>query len=66
MLKPIPKSLHTVTVLVRVARDIQKREGLNNPDAIAAALDLLGYTDENIPDTHGLVPAALKQMSHDL
>ena len=61
MSKPLAKSLHTVTVLVRVALDIQKR----NPDrdsfsAVYAALDLLGLDDSN--DDHGLVSATLKQL----
>lgn len=68
MSKPLPKSLHTVTVLVRVATHIRKSECLNIPDCVATALDILGYTDENTPDTYGLVTAAIKQMAatHDL
>lgn len=59
--KPIPKSLHTVTVLVRVATHLRDHH-VSNADAVAAALDLLGYTDTNQPDTHGVVAAALKIM----
>ena len=58
--KPIPKSLHTVRVLVIMADVVQLHveEGLTDEEAIRGALALLGYT--NTPDTHGLKEKALK------
>lgn len=61
MSKPLAKSLHTVTVLVRVALDIQKRHPERDSfSAVYAALNLLGLGD--MPDDYGLVTAALKQV----
>ena len=61
MSKPLAKSLHTITVLVRVARDIQKRHPERDAfSAVYAALDILGL-DDSIDD-HGLVSATLKQL----
>jgi hypothetical protein len=77
MSKPLAKSLHTVTVLVRVARlhlpetpfaggsdfrDIRpftKTE--RNALAVLQALETLGLGD--MPDTYGLVDAAIKQLN---
>ena len=61
MTKPIAKSLHTVTVLVRVARDIQARQHMANDDAVTHALNLLGLGD--MPDVYGLALQAEKQLS---
>jgi hypothetical protein len=62
-MKQIPKSLHTITVIVRLARfckgvtvfgdDLNRR-------AVAYAMDLLGYKDA--PDPYGLAAAALAQL----
>lgn len=60
MSKPLAKSLHTVTVLVRVALDIQRRAPMANDCAISAALDILGLSD--MPDTYGLALQAEKQL----
>jgi hypothetical protein len=66
MNKPLAKSLHTVTVLVRVARlhllrigdgDAQTRNML----AVSYALDTLGLNTLN--DDYGLVDAAIKQLN---
>lgn len=55
MSKPIPKSLHTVTVLVRLADSY----GRADPEGrIERALEFLGYG--SAPDDHGLAAAALK------
>jgi hypothetical protein len=63
--KPLPKSLHTVTVLVRVARHLQNSEPSaarpNNETAVDEALVLLGHRDT--PDTYCLGAAAVKQMN---
>lgn len=60
MSKPIAKSLHTVTVLVRVALDIQKRGPIPIDDAMSLALNVLGLDD--MPDTYGLALQAVKQL----
>jgi hypothetical protein len=60
MSKPLAKSLHTVTVLVRVARDIQARQPMANDDAVTYALNLLGLAD--MPDMYGLALQAEKQL----
>ena len=63
MSKPLPKSLHTVTVLVNVARLVADtaRNPMSYEEAISDALMALGYAD--CTDTHNLVGAALKAMS---
>ena len=61
MSKPLAKSLHTVTVLVRVARDIQSRQPeLSSFGAVFAALDLLGLGE--LPDDYALASQAAKQI----
>jgi hypothetical protein len=71
MTKPIPKSLHTVRVLVIVARLIiatdlagrgyylEDTRRLSAEDAIASALSALGYAPGH-PDQHGIAAGALK------
>ena len=61
MNKPLAKSLHTVTVLVRVARDIQNRAPIADDTAITLALGLLGLAD--MPDDYGLAAQAIKQLN---
>ena len=77
MSKPIAKSLHTVTVLVRVAklhlpstpfaggnnyRDIRSFSHAERcAMAVAEAMETLGLA--GMPDTYGLVAAAIKQLS---
>lgn len=61
MSKPLAKSLHTVTVLVRVARDIQARQPMATDDAVTRALELLGLAD--MPDTYRLALQAEKQLN---
>ena len=56
-MKPIPKSLHTVTVLVAVARELRQFfPGIETTDAVARALRVLGYADT--ADTYGLAEKA--------
>ncbi len=57
--KPLAKSLHTVSVIVRVARYLLDDAGVEQ--AVANAIDVLGYHDA--PDPYGLAAAALKQMA---
>ena len=65
MAKPLAKSLHTVTVLVRVARDIMSRNPtLSAFGAIHAALDLLGLGD--MPDDYALANQAYKKLRASL
>lgn len=58
--KPIAKSLHTVTVLVQVAR-LQTANGVNPEVALNNAMDTLGLTGRE--DPWGTRAAALKQLS---
>jgi hypothetical protein len=55
----IPKSLHTVTVLARVAKFMRDFEP-SDECAMSAALALLGY--HGAKDTHGLAAAASKAL----
>lgn len=58
--KALPKSLHTVTAIVRVARYAQMLDEMSDADAVKTALDVLGYA--GAPDPHGLAAKALKAM----
>ncbi len=62
IMKPLAKSLHTVTVLVRVAHEVRNRQfpPLDADSAVARALDILGLTEQ--PDSYGLAAAAIKQL----
>lgn len=67
--KPLAKSLHTVTVLVRVATLHLNKAGNAEPKlaawiAINLALDTLGLKDA--PDTYGLADQAFKQIIKQL
>lgn len=59
-MKNMPKSLHTVTVLVRVASYIMV-DGVSLDDAMTIAMRLLGY-DELGQDVYGLGQQARKQI----
>lgn len=65
MSKPLAKSLHTVTVLVRVALHVKHEYPANAPmlngHAVCAALAILGLTDQ--PDSYGLAEQAIKQLN---
>jgi len=61
MTKPLAKSLHTVTVLVRVAKALNRDQIWSNGMAIDLALEALGLAD--MPDTYGLAAAALNQLN---
>lgn len=59
----IPKSLHTVTVLVQFTRhlyDSRRDFELTIEHCLYKALDVLGYSTE--PDAHGLALQALKKL----
>jgi hypothetical protein len=59
--RPIPKSLHTVTVLVKLARHFEDWESMPPEDAVDFAMRSLGL--RHLPDPHGLRAAALKQLN---
>lgn len=58
--KPVAKSLHTITVIGQVARDIRSREGCDNTTAVSRALELLALAGR--ADPYGLAAATLKQL----
>lgn len=58
--KPIPKSLHTVTVLVNMARLYMEARGHGPEVSVNTALDRLHLLHR--PDPHNLRAAALKQL----
>lgn len=62
MSKPLAKSLHTVTVLVRVATMLKKRDlAFSNTEAVHGAMQVLGLS--GMPDDYGLAAQAIKQLS---
>lgn len=63
MNKPLAKSLHTVTVLVRVAIHLKRSnpELRNETALVYSALDILGLTGQ--PDTYRLAAQAIKQLN---
>ena len=58
--RKLPKSLHTVTVLVNLSRFLMVREP-SPKVAIREALQILNLTD--LPDVYGLADAALAQLT---
>lgn len=70
MTKPLAKSLHTVTVLVRVATLHLNRIGADDSPEIRArlamsyALDTLGFN--NLDDPYGLIGQAINQVVKQL
>lgn len=63
--KPIPKSLHTVTALVKLARLRDELTGgkFDRFANVEWAVQLLGY--ENTPDDHNLAAQACRQLQKD-
>jgi hypothetical protein len=67
--KPLAKSLHTVTVLVRVAKLYRSSRDWSaggtaqeaNAYAVSQALEALGLAD--MPDDYGLAAQAIKQLN---
>jgi len=57
--KPVAKSLHTITVIVQVAR-LHMDSGMDKIRAVQCALDVLGLAGRD--DPYGLAAAALKQL----
>lgn len=61
MSKPVAKSLHTVTVLVKLAQYLMHHRIMNDPnDALDEALEVLDLDFK--PDPYGLADAARKQL----
>jgi len=59
MSKPIPKSLHTVTAIVQVARYYRAtNSGITHEYAVFAAIAILGYSVEKDQDPYGLASKA--------
>ena len=61
MNKPIPKSLHTVTVLVAIARNHMQIHGTSATTAVMCATVMLDLYDS--PDTYGLCEQAVRKLS---
>ena len=63
----LPKSLHTVSVLVSVARGyyvLGRDRGWSAAIAVDEALHVLGYADA--PDPHGLRAVAVRKLEKEL
>lgn len=62
-MKPIPKSLHTLTVLVAIAHDqrVITMHRWTYEDCVDAALSILGLY--NAPDVYGLREQAIRKLS---
>jgi hypothetical protein len=56
----VPKSLHTVTVLVKLAGHFMETRGDNIDGAVTDALEFLGYS--RVQDIYGLAAQATKQL----
>lgn len=60
--KPVAKSLHTITVLMQIARTMMRLAGINDPErAMTAAMIELGL--DGRPDPYGLREKALRLMA---
>lgn len=59
MSKPIPKSLHTVSALVRLAQYLQT-QGKSTLQALDEAVAILGLSDA--PDDYRLIDQAFKKL----
>lgn len=59
--KPLAKSLHTVTVLVNVAKHLRHGGTLDATVAVQQAADILGLG--GMPDSYGLIAQAVKKVS---
>ena len=60
-MKPVAKSLHTVTVIVQVTNHIVAAQGKDVESALNQAMGVLGLAGRN--DPYALRAAALKQLS---
>lgn len=66
-MKTLPKSLHTVTVLVNVARYVLKHgpchADKSRAEAVEDALILLGYDTDPAADPYGLAARAVAELA---
>lgn len=63
-MKPLPKSLHTITAVTRLASHLWHVDDELTPEqAITSALGILGYDYAWVPDPHGLAAKALAQLN---
>lgn len=58
--KAIPKSLHTLTVIIQVTRLIMEERRVDVHEAMGVAASVLGHIGK--PDPYGLYAKARKQM----
>lgn len=60
----IPKSLHTVTALVNLAKHLKDKDSSKNHDIhyVYVAAEILGYPMETV-DVHSMRQQALKKLS---
>lgn len=63
MAKALPKSLHTVTVLVNVAKLVHKNRTISDRTAVHEAMGWLGYSA--LEDPYGLVDKAIAVLHKD-
>jgi hypothetical protein len=59
--KPLAKSLHTVSVLVNLARYVMSIDNVKPIDALRTAMAILGYKDA--ADPYELAKVALRQLT---
>ena len=59
--KPLPKSLHTITALIAMAKVLKAHRGItSNELAVEEAVAEFGLTER--PDAHGLAAYSVKMM----
>lgn len=73
--RPLPKSLHTITVIIRLAHRAYEQDTSTSPaSCISEALNILGYDDaaviyptgHPIHDPHNIAYLALSKFRKDL
>lgn len=60
--KPLAKSLHTLSVVVRLACNLAVTRGLSSASAVAQALVILDLPQSPDMDPHGIVEKAIEQV----
>lgn len=61
MTRQLPKSLHTISVLVNLTRHLMTSTGMNGDEAITEAIFILKLNE--MPDNYGLVAKALLRIT---
>lgn len=59
----MPKSLHTVTVLMQFARHLAKMQGSTDAHAMVALAARILYDGETMPDDYGLKMTAARKLA---